>query len=263
MRELWRSRAAARERAGSRDMGGGMRRPKARRAAALLPVLLCLLQALLQGNAQAQEAEWTVQTVAFRDFREANVALAHLTGLGLDAYTEFSMNRGLQYSRVRFGCFDDRAAADAFATAMRRHATREAAVVPLTPTAPVLRCLHQDVGFIKPDHWSVDHDVSGVPAFDVEVAGHPARIVYDGARWVVLQDGDPMPSVSWAATTAFEQGSMAGAPVVMETVAGRRLVLCLGRLLATVGDVAIADQGDAVVACRFLQPGASLAVRSP
>lgn len=263
MRAAWRRCVIQGHSDGARN-GGPLPRPRTGHVAGLLPVLSCLLLAsVLQGNAQAQSAAWTVQTVAFRDFREATVAVAQLTGLGLDAYTEFSMNRGLQYARVRVGCFDDRAAADAFAAAMKRHATREAAVVPLTPSAPVVRCLHQDVGFIKPERWSVDQGATGVPAFDVEVAGHQARIVYDGDSWVVVQDGDPMPSVRSARTATFDQGSMGGAPVVMESVAGKRLVLCLGRLLATVGQVAIADQGNSVVACRFLLAGASPAARTP
>lgn len=232
------------------------RRLRRSRASLLLILAACFSALSLMNLASAQDGRWTVQTVAFRDFREATDTQQQLRSLGLDAYTQFAMNRGLQYARVRVGCFEDRSAAEAFANTLKRQVTREAVVVPYAPDAALDRCTHVDVGFLKPDRWRVDADTTGTPTFDVQVAGHAARILYSGRSWQLLQDGEPMPELTEPAAGSFEQGALGNAPAVLEVIDGRPTVLCLGKLLAAVGTAAIVDAGDAVVACRFVTTGA-------
>ena len=84
----------------------------------LLAVVCCLF-AVTASVAGAQSAQtWAVQVVALRDFREAQAAVTELRVLEFDAYTEFVMQDGQQYVRVRVGCFTTREAAEAVAVVM-------------------------------------------------------------------------------------------------------------------------------------------------
>src|SRR5690606_14915690 len=85
---------------GGADAGGSRRGPSS--FAAVRAFLLAFLVVAVAGRAAAQgpaavqdatvEPAWSVQTVALRDFREANGVVEQLRGFGLDAYSEFAMN---------------------------------------------------------------------------------------------------------------------------------------------------------------------------
>jgi hypothetical protein len=214
--------------------------------AALLLVVLASL-----GGVAAAQVGWTVQTVAVRDLREANTEVERLRGLGLAAYTEFTMLDGLQFVRVRVGCFD-RETAERWAGLLQGAITREAVAMPLSGALPEgVPCVMADVGFRKPASWSLVSGAGDQPTFRVEVAGFPAYLRYDGSGWRLWQAVAPAPEPIGA--IAFEAsvrvGSVAGQPIVRDLLWG---ALCPGRLLASIGDVGIADQGDAIVACRVV-----------
>lgn len=207
---------------------------------------------LAWGGAASAQAAWTVQTVALRDLREANAEVARLGDLGLAAYTGFTMLDGLQYVRVRVGCFD-RETAERWAGLLRAGVTSEAVALPLDALPTGVPCVAVDVGFRKPADWALVSRADEQPTFRVEVAGHAAYLRYDGSGWRLWQAVAPAPEA-----VAPETGTtgLSGSVVRAATLAGQDIVrhalwgaLCPGRLMASIGDVAIVDQGDAIVAC--------------
>jgi len=216
------------------------------------PLLTLLVAAgALWGGAAAQTA-WTVQTVAYRDLRDANADVAFLRTIGLVAYTEFTMANGLQYVRVRVGCHEGREAAEAWASLLRGAVTREAVAVPAeTPPPAHVPCVATDVGFLKPALWSLVSAAGDLPTFEVEVAGHRAYLRHDGEAWRLWQSVPPEPVAAPDVPPGQQvrSGVVAGQAVALSADAGP---LCPGRLLATAGPVAVVDRGDAVVACRVL-----------
>src|SRR5690606_25938176 len=101
--------------------------------------------------------------------------------------------------------------------------------------------------------WKLMSRPPAVPVFDVTVAGAAARVIHDGRRWSVLQGHGSVDETSGAApsTVRFVQREVGGAPfVALDSLPGP-VLLCPGRLLANVGDVAIVERSDAIVACRL------------
>lgn len=219
---------------------------------ALLKLLLVLAALACGAHAQAQDAAgfWSVQTVALRDLREAQSTAAALKQRGFDAYTEFAMDAGLQFVRVRVGCFVDRAAAESMVFALRGRITDTAAVVEATPGAPVAGCVSMSVGFLKPAMWDEVASPGLAPAFKVQVAGIEAHVAHTGVTWRVLQDGEAVPPVDPALPTArFSQTEVAGVRLVSLMTPAGSVILCPGVLVTSVGNVAITEQGEALVAC--------------
>lgn len=212
--------------------------------------------ALTMATAAAQAAQdapdgWAVQTVALRDYREAQSVAEDLRARSLDAYTEFAMQDGLQFVRVRIGCYTDRAAAESMAAALRSSIVSEAVVVELSPGALVHACARSEVGFLKPSEWEPVNDPGAVPAFKVKVAGSDARVVHDGTRWRVIQGLGPIPLLSVSAEARFKPLMLGGVPFVAQQFGSTSYVVCPGKLLTSVGKVAIVEQGDLLVACDF------------
>jgi len=206
---------------------------------------------MLASVAFAQGGAWTVQTVALRDLRQADLVVAQLKNLGFDAYDEFAMNDGKQFVRVRVGCYGDRAAAQAVAAALATHVTEQAVPAPISPTARVNDCVREDVGFLKPASWSKVDAADGLPTFHVKVAGHDADVVFDGMRWVVVQDGSAPPATATAVSAPFVVAHPGGvAWAAEETPDGTRL-LCPGTLVGRAGEAAIVERPGEVVACSF------------
>ncbi len=148
-------------------------------------ITLCFALSLF-GLAFAQA--WTIQTVAFRDFREASLVKEELQNLGFDAYTEFVMSRGKQFNRVRIGCFADKDGAENLANSLAGNVTKEAVVLPMTPGADVNFCVGRDLGFLLPQAWGVLSADGQAIVFWVEVAGKRAYINYDGSTWELTQE---------------------------------------------------------------------------
>lgn len=221
-----------------------------------LPGALALLLLALCGVASAQDDRWSVQVIALRDFREAQLLSAELKQFGLDAYTEFAMQDGLQFVRVRIGCYAGRDAAEAVALIIRGRLTAEAEPVELTPGAQVRACSEQVVGFLDDYSWRYLGSGDGMPTFAVTVAGMAAKLVHDGTHWSVVQDGDAAPAPATAAQAArFAQRRYSGVLLVAQLRQSDELMVCPGSLIATVGEWALVDRGDAVVACRLVPMG--------
>ncbi len=226
-----------------------------------LAKLTALLIALLCGGAALAQSElWSVQVIALRDYREAQLVAAELKQFGLDTYTEFSMQDGLQFVRVRIGCYVGRGAAEAVSGVIRGRLTAEAEPVELTPGAPVTACSEQVVGFLDDYAWRYLGSGSGMPTFAVTVAGRSATIVHDADRWAVVQDGGAVPETSApdsavTETARFAQRRHGGVLLVSQLRQSDELVVCAGSIVATVGAWALVDRGDAVVACRFVPIG--------
>ncbi len=214
-------------------------------------ILIAALLLAFGSAALAQDQElWSVQTVALRDLREARDTAAALRQHGFDAYTEFAMDDGLQFVRVRIGCFVGRDAAEAMAEAMRGRVTDAAVPVELTPGAPVRGCVSMVVGFLKPFAWDAVRRPGAVPAFQVEVAGVAAHVVHTGVRWRVLQEGEEVPRPDPALRAErFSQTRVGGVQFVRVAQPEGDVVLCPGALLASIGSVAISEREEALVAC--------------
>ncbi|MEX2501942.1 MAG: SPOR domain-containing protein [Trueperaceae bacterium] len=206
---------------------------------------------LLAWVASAAWAEgYSVQTVAVRDLRLATSVAEDLQRNGYDAYTEFAMFRGAQWTRVRVGCFRDEAIAIAFAWILRDAGHQDAAVVERTPGAPTRGCVVRDVGFVTPDAWT--QPVAGVPTFRVEVAEVSGLLRYDGRRWQLLQaPAEDALAPREVASGRFREANGTSTPfVVVEHHEGPTL-LCPGRLLASLENAVVVQHDDVVAACRL------------
>jgi hypothetical protein len=218
--------------------------------AALTLALLVVAPLVAPAVAQAPIGEaWTVQTVALRDYGEAQAVADDLRGLGFAAYTEFAMHQGRQWVRVRVGCWFGREGAEGVAEILRALVTDEAVAVPLTPAAPV-RCVDIEVGFIKPERYLPVHLPGELPTYRIEIADHVAHVRHDGEAWRVLQGEDePEPVAAPRNGTTYRTGELRGYAVVLVIDDGTASVFCPGRLVAQVADVAVVDWANAIVAC--------------
>ena len=214
-----------------------------------IPALLTLFAlSLLAGRAMSES--WTVQTVALRDFQQANEVVESLGRLGYQAYTEFAMNRGLQYIRVRVGCFDTREGAERMARHLRGAVTSNAVAQPLSEEASVEECTEVTVGFFKPQSWSVVQSGREAIVFEVTVANRRAFVEHRGGAWNVTQflalpadgRGDP--------TGPFVQANPEGRPLILMRRGDDTIAVCPGTLLWQSDEVAVVDDGDAILSCR-------------
>ena len=189
--------------------------------------------------------------IALRDYREAQSVVASLEALGFDAYSEFAMSNGQQFSRVRVGCFAGRDGADHLAAAMTAVVTGEAVAVPIAPGAEISACVEVDIGFLKSVDWR--QLATGKGQFEVVIGGEAALVAHTGERWAVLQDPEAAPPLIGSATAGrFRQVFTNGLQMVQASTASGTFNFCPGRLLAEVADAAIVERNDAVVACRLL-----------
>ena len=219
-----------------------------RRAAPLLAALACLAG----GAGLAQD--WTIQTVAVRDLREADSIAQDLVRLGFDAYTEFSMGEaGLQWVRVRVGCFHGRRGAEAMAALLRADVTREAVVVERSPSAPARGCLRRVVGFVAPA--DLVQPEPGVPMFVVEVAGVRGVVRFLEGRWRVLQEpATEALAPGEAAPQRFRQVTFARRDYVRVRHPDGEFYVCPGRLLAQADGAAVVEDDGVVLACVWSPP---------
>lgn len=206
----------------------------------------CLLALLALSSALAEQ--WTVQTVAHRDYRNATSVQAELTDLGFDAYVDFAVADGVQFARVRVGCFDSRAAAQSFAEGLLGSVTSEAVPVPLeftTGTTPKY-CLKRDVGFIVPTSWR-QLEAGHRAVFEVTTLASSALIVHDGGKWRLYQRHEDISALSAPAEpplTPFRQQPLLG----VNRIFYQDTIIAHGQLLWQRGNVAIVLEGDTVIA---------------
>lgn len=187
---------------------------------------------------------WSLQTAALRDATAAGDEVTRLSAWALPAYGTAITRAGVAFTRVRVGCFTSRAAAERWGGALARVAP-DALPVQIASPPPNVPCTRVDVGFRKPGRFALVTPEGTAPLFEVMVAGRVAWIRYEEGRW---QMHPQRPSDLPAAAGTFFQGAVAGQPFVLDG-AGRPL--CPGRLLRMVGETAIVDDGDAVIACAW------------
>jgi hypothetical protein len=209
-----------------------------------------LLACLLLQLTLALAASWTIQTVAFPDYRQAVETVETLQELGFDAYVEFTMSGdGRQFSRVRIGCFAERHGAEAFARSLRGAVTQHAVIQPLNAGAGVSFCLRDEVGFVKPAAWGIERQSSHEILFRVSVAGHTGFIRRAAGQWQLLPEPEAVPAAATARQGTFRQHDVSGVALVGATLGDSDKVVCPGRLLWQNGSVAIVERSDSVVAC--------------
>jgi hypothetical protein len=219
-------------------------RGKVQTLIALFPFFLLLSSAVF-----AQQ--WTIQTVAFRDYRDAQAATEQLQALGFEAYSEFTNGSdGLQYARVRVGCFDTKETAELTVQRLVGSYTKEAVAVPLSAGAPVPYCIRREVGFIAPSTWYIYFTTPSEAAFMVDLAGKQAFLKHDGSRWQMGQTLGEI-GVTTVPTSVGTSGlfSEVAASPYPQILYRNDLVLLIsqGKLLWQKGHVAVVQENDMVV----------------
>jgi SPOR domain len=196
--------------------------------------------------------QWTIQTVAFRDYRDARAAEQQLQALGFEAYTEFANGSdNLQYARVRVGCFDSKETADLTVQRLIGSYTKEAVAVPLTANAPVPYCVKRDIGFITPTTWYTYFTTSNEATFMVDFGGQQAFLKHDGATW---QMGQNLGEIGITAVPAsvetngyFSEVAASPYPQILYR-SDVTLLISQGKLLWQKGTVAVVQENDTIVA---------------
>jgi hypothetical protein len=205
----------------------------------------------------AQAQRWTIQTAAFRDYRDAIAAVDQLRTQGFDAYSEFAMgNDGQQYARVRIGCFDSRETAELTVQRLIGSYTKEAASVELTPGAPVQSCLMRSVGFIVPTTWYIYITTPEYAVFMFDFQGKQAFIKFDGTTWQMGQNVSEIgvaASGSSATSGYFSEVAASPYPQIIYN-AGIPIFITYGRLLWQRYDIAVIAEGNTIVAYQIQRP---------
>ncbi len=197
-------------------------------------------------------AQWTIQTVAFRDYRDAQAAVNQLEALGFEAYTEFANGSdGLQYARVRVGCFDSEETATLTVQHLAGSYMREAVAVPLSAGAPVPYCVRREVGFITPTTWYTYFTSATEAAFMVDFQGKQAFLKHDGVSWQMGQTlGEiGITAVPASATNSGYFSEVAASPYPQILYRSDvTLLISQGRLLWQKANVAVVQEEDMIVA---------------
>jgi len=185
----------------------------------------------------ATAQSWTVQTVALQNYQEAVARQEQLYSLGFDAYVDFGMTDGKQFSRVRVGCFTGRVAAQAFADTLRGRVTAEAVPVPLEPGAKTTYCVERSVGFATPPNWAMHRKVAGAVSFWVDLQSTRGYVALTTGGWQLAQDETElnsffMPDEGAASYPAiFREENTFGAPMTLMQWGAKDFIISSGQLL--------------------------------
>jgi hypothetical protein len=204
----------------------------------------------------AQAQLWTIQTAAFRDYRDAIAAVDQLKTQGFEAYTEFAMgNDNQQYTRVRIGCFDSKETAELTVQRLLGTYTKEAASVTLTPGSPIPTCLSRSIGFVMPATWYIYITTPEYAVFMVDFQGKQAFLKFDGQNWQIGQNLSELGvNASGSSPTSGYFSEIAASPypqIIYNN--GSPLFITQGRLLWQRYDVAVIAEGDLVVAYQIIR----------
>jgi hypothetical protein len=229
----------------SLNQGGKRKEERGKR----IPFLFYLFSFLL---CFSHAQQWTIQTVAFRDYRDAQAATEQLQALGFEAYSEFTNGSdGLQYARVRVGCFDSKETAELTVQRLVGSYTREAVAVPLSSGAPVPYCIRREVGFLTPTTWYTYFTTANEAAFMVDLQGKQAFLKHDGSSWHM---GQSLAEISVTAVPAsvgtsgyFSEVAASPYPQILYR-SDLILLISQGKLLWQKGTVAVVQENDTVVA---------------
>ncbi len=197
---------------------------------------------------------WTIQTAAFRDYRDAIAAVDQLKTQGFEAYSEFAMGTdNQQYTRVRIGCFDSKETAELTVQRLLGSYTKEASAVTFTPGTPIPTCLMRSIGFVLPSTWYVYITTPDYAVFMIDFQGKQAFLKFDGTSWQIGQNLNELGvSASGSSATSGYFSEIAASPypqIIYNT--GTPLFITQGRLLWQRHDVAIIAEGDTVVAYKI------------
>jgi hypothetical protein len=214
--------------------------------------LFYLFSFLLLLSSAVSAQQWTIQTVAFRDYRDAQAAVEQLQALGFEGYAEFaSGSDGLQYARVRVGCFDSKETADLTVKRLVGSYTKEAVAVPLSSGAPVPYCVRREVGFITPATWYTYFTTATEATFMVDIGGKQAFLKHDGVIW---QMGQSLGEIGFSAVPAsvgtsgyFSEVAASPYPQILYR-SDMVILVSQGRLLWQKGNVAVVQENDLIVA---------------
>jgi len=217
-----------------------------------------LLLLFLAGSGIAS-SHWTVQTVAFPDFRLAQDVIAELRTHGFDAYAEFTMQDDTQYARVRVGCFSSEAAAAAMAELLLAGFADAAVVQPYSAGSGASFCVRDDVGFIKPADWSIQEQDRQQIIFRVELAGAVGFVRMAGAEWRLLTEIEPAAPPSSAGSVRFYQAEGSPGALIRAEVAGSDRIICPGELMWQSGHTAVVERSTMIAACVVESPPRSAA----
>ena len=185
----------------------------------------------------ASAQSWTVQTVALQNYQDAVARQEQLYSLGFDAYVDFGMTDGKQFSRVRVGCFTGRVAAQTFADTLKGRVTAEAVPVRLEPGAKITYCLERSVGFATPSNWAVHREVAGAVAFWVDVQDTRGYVALTPGGWQVAQNETELNSFFMSDTSAasypaiFREETVFGAPMTLMQWGSKDFIISSGQLL--------------------------------
>lgn len=222
----------------------------------MLRLLTILTLSVVSFAAFANEPWWTVQTVALRDYRQAQDTAVRLQEHGFPAYVEFAMNDGHQYSRVRVGCFTARDGARALAEILRSGITKDAVVVEASTEFrnSGRACTEFQTGFMKPASWEYVGNNTEYAVFEVNIGDITAFVTHNGDAWHVMQAGEELSDVTLADRSAdWSQRALPGVQqaLVMKHLEGSWWYACRGNLLGVFRDVAFVETSRAVVSCRY------------
>jgi hypothetical protein len=199
---------------------------------------------------------WTIQTAAFRDYRDAIAAVDQLKTQGFEAYSEFAMGTdNQQYTRVRIGCFDSKETADLTVQRLLGAYTKEAAAVTLTPGTPIPTCLMRSIGFVLPSTWYTYISTPDYAVFMVDFQGSQAFLKFDGVSWLMGQNLSELGvTASGSSPTSGYFSEIAASPYPQIIYnSGTPLFITQGRLLWQRYDVAVIAEGDTVVAYQIVR----------
>ena len=172
--------------------------------------------------------------------------MAQLRTLGFDAYSE----PGEGVTRVRVGCFLDRANTEDVAASLARY-ERGVQVVPLNSGAGVSFCVRREAGFFLPRAWGVASSTPEHITFWVGAAGR-RYLRFDGRNWQVYQSaaslGRDVALISTDLTT--NQPLAQAAPIRVNS-----LVVGLGRPLWRSGRTLVVQNEEAIFTLSLSPPG--------
>ena len=184
----------------------------------MLRSLLVVLFALATFT-HAQTQRWTLQTSAFRGAEQAQAAVRDLRSSGFDAYSE----RSGDVTRVRVGCFLDRASAEDVAASVAQRSDVQVVALSANISSDLTFCVRREAGFALPAAWGVAGSTPAHITFWVDAAGQ-RYLRFDGRDWRVYQDATPLQGIA-AGEVRRERLSQAG-PIRVDS-----LLIGSGRLL--------------------------------
>ncbi len=206
---------------------------------------------LLLSFGLAQGQTWTIQIASFYDFRLAQRSLDRLVSAGFDSYSEFFMEEGSQFVRVRVGCFESREAAQNFLDTMNSMGQINAYITQNTNSSN--NCINRSVGFITPEKWGTYRLNNDNIVFWVNISGLTAFISNSASGWQISQTGTDLLIDTIQERPIFHyfvQNNETG-PIYVVIPNRKPYKLTTGKLLWQSGILAVILENDTMVSYRL------------